>query len=123
MFMKNDPSTAYAGPSRILDPNIATGDVIVSDISGSMDDESFEPRKSKRQVMHEAIASYVQAKRTHRPQDYVAIIAYQTSATVCCPLMNVERHGAQILEALHQMEQLRHLHEDGIENGNEPHRG
>jgi len=98
--------TRYANPSAILDPDIAIGDVIVCDISASMDEKSFEPTKTKRHVMHEALVSYLDIKRTHRPQDYVAIIAYETTATVCCPLLNIRCHSDQIRTALHRMEHL-----------------
>ena len=98
--------TKFASPAEILDPDIATGDIIVCDISGSMDDGSFEPCKTKRRMMYEATAAYLEIKRAHRPQDHVAVIAYQTTATVCCPFLNVGRHSDQVLKALHQMEQL-----------------
>jgi hypothetical protein len=49
----------------------------------------FEPEKTKLDLMYEALLAFLDIKRDQRPQDYMALIPYHTTATLCCRLLNV----------------------------------
>ena len=81
-------------------------DALVGDISGSMNDTGFDPGKKKRALMHEAARDFLNIKLTNRPQDYIAVVAYHSSATLCCPFLNVGRQYHAILGALDKLNTL-----------------
>ena len=98
--------TRFANPMEILDPNDTCVDILLNDTSPSMDEDGFEPKKTKRDHMHEATEDYLEIKRLQRPQDYVAIIGYSHRATLCCGLSNVYEQYPEIRDALAKLKTL-----------------
>lgn len=107
MIQRRSDENRFASPSSILDMDGIGLDTLVCDISGSMSEKSFEKRRNKRQVMGDAIRTYLDIKRAKRPQDYLAIVAYQTTARVCCAYLNIGAQYDQLLAATKDMEKLR----------------
>ncbi|NUM55770.1 MAG: VWA domain-containing protein [Candidatus Hydrogenedentes bacterium] len=82
-------------------------DILVKDVSPSMDEEGFETRKNKRVLMHEATASFLELKRERRPLDYVAIVTYGCVGQLVCPLVNVVDGHRKLCDALDQTRRIR----------------
>jgi len=61
-------------------------DVLVCDVSGSMKEDGFETGRSKLELLCEAIAGFLSVKVESRPQDHVALVAYDYMGTCLCPL-------------------------------------
>ncbi|HQH54783.1 MAG TPA: VWA domain-containing protein, partial [Candidatus Hydrogenedentes bacterium] len=104
--MSDHEQTRFANPMEILDPNDTCVDILLNDTSPSMDQDGFEPKKTKRDHMHEAAEEYLEIKRQQRPRDYVAIIGYSHRATLCRGLSNVYEQYHEIRDALAKLKTL-----------------
>ena len=85
-------------------------DIVVEDVSPSMDEIGFEKGKSKRDLMDAATLRFVSLKQAQRPQDCVAIVTYGDTASLACPLVNVIEGREQLLAG---MESARHSRTSG----------
>lgn len=83
----NMDRTRFANPE--MTGNCIFHDILLKDVSGSMNGKGFEPNKSKRDLMYEASLAALAIKRDQRPLDRLAVIAYGTTAKIFCGLENV----------------------------------
>ena len=93
----------YATPCDPIEADGVVFDALVCDNSGSMEQQSFEDGKTKRLTVREAILGFLASKRQHRPQDYVSIVAFHHSATVCCGFLNVDTDCSKLHTAVEMM--------------------
>ena len=96
----------YVGPSDLSQCSGVVYEAVVCDVSGSMSVEAFEPGKSKRKTMCRAGKRFLEAKLVYRPQDFVAVIGYESTATLCCDFLNVGDDYAGIRFAFKEVKTL-----------------
>ena len=83
-------------------------EILIMDVSGSMNKVGWIPGKSKLELMNEAIRVFLREKVEYRPSDYVALLAYSNSATRCCDFLNVHSEFRLLNEALDSVMHLKH---------------
>lgn len=96
----------HSNHKLMSDPNSICADIVLNDTSPSMTETGFEAGKTKRDHMHEAAETYLETKAAQRPQDYVAIIGYDSDATMCCGLMSISQQYQTIWEAAQRIKSL-----------------
>lgn len=107
MSTDNGLRERFASPTLEHGDECLYCDILVNDVSPSMDEHGFERRRSKRDLMHEATANFLEIKRTRRPIDYVAIVTYGSAGKLICPIVNVSQHYDQLLRGLEQARKTR----------------
>jgi uncharacterized protein YegL len=103
MLVTNDTKTRFAHPTALPGNDAAMDDVMLCDISGSMNSASFVPGLTKRRMMHAALTEFLMEKIRSRSQDNEAIVAYATLGTQCCGFLNAGAQHAAIQAALDRM--------------------
>jgi Mg-chelatase subunit ChlD len=93
----------FASPTDSLPEDCVCCDVLVADISGSMAGTGFARGLSKIELVRDASLEFLSIKREHRPQDYVAIVAYQYTATSVCSLQPVDEGYDALEEAIRSL--------------------
>lgn len=81
---------------------------MVGDGSGSMEGPSFDPPKTRLQMLIEANQIFLNASLESRPQDYLAVVFYSSNANIICPFLNVREDYQALSAAFVQMQFLPH---------------
>ena len=83
-------------------------DIVLGDVSGSMEDQGYETGKTKLMLMRAALHAFIDAKMQKGMNDPVCVIAYSDNATLCAPLLPVLDNADRLKQACTQMLALPH---------------
>lgn len=122
IFIKNSkkttnvPSATFSGNqsgnSMAMPPVFHNYDVVldcfVFDVSGSMEEPSFQKDTIRLQTVMGAGKRYLDAKRESRPRDCVALVAYSSDVSVMCGFEEVQSQYQMLASAIWQMQFLPH---------------
>ena len=98
------PSERYASTH----PECFKWDILLDDISGSMEEEGFEPGRNKLDLACDSSLGFLHAKRAAFPDSCLAVLHYSTDCDIGCSFLNVQRDFGMIEDAIRKMHSLPH---------------